>query len=283
LCRSRTPFLGLATALACVAFLIPVARPASAAASAQRPTKLWLIKVNDLAAIGDRYGHDFRWQACGLGTGGPFASTSGPCSPGQVPIYANFRTFRKAVRAGILKRGMTVLFDQETWPWTPAWEQADPARYLIEAGQIAQAHGITLIESVYATKASTEINLAVASARYASVVSIQSQRFDLDPPIPPAQGKAGALGKFLRFVQDAVGAIRAHNKRVPILAGLATDGGGFPVTAADMTAEYNAAYPLVQGFWLNADQWPTGPAGGCETTGCGATGRAFLSRIGVRN
>lgn len=260
-----------------MAFLIPVARPASAAIAAKRPTKLWLIKTNDLAAIGNRYGHDFRWQACGLGTGGPFASTTGPCLPGQVPIYANLRTFRQAVIHHKLQRGMTVLFDQETWQWTPAWEQADPALYLMEAGQIARAHGITIIETVYATSPASEIAQAAASARYASVVAIQSQRFDGNPPT------ATGPGKFLIFVRDAVGAIRLRNKTVPIVAGLATDAGGWPVTAAEITAEYNAAYPLVQGFWLNANQWKSGQPNGCETTGCGAIGDAFLHSIGVKN
>jgi hypothetical protein len=217
--------------LGVVVSVIAAARPASAAS---RPPKLVLIKVNDLAAVGSRYGHDFRWIACGLGTAPPYATGIGKCKPGQVPIYANFKTFRQDVRSGLLHQGMTILFDQETWPWTPKREQAVPALYLKEAGQIAVAHHVTIIESVQAGTVSQEVALAAVSAQWASVVSIQSQIYDRNPRA------------FLAYVQQEVPAIRAINKKVPIIAGLATDAGAIPVTAALMVREYRISYQYVQ-------------------------------------
>jgi hypothetical protein len=76
--------------------------------------------------------------------------------------------------------------------------------------------------------------------------------------------------------------IRAVNKQVSIIAGLATDEGSIPVTAAIMVREYRLSYQCVQGFWLNANQWDNGPADRCQRTGCGAIGRAFLTATGVR-
>jgi hypothetical protein len=233
------------------------------------PSELALIKQNDLAAIGKQYAPDFHWIACGLGTAPPYASKRGPCHRGQVPIYASYWTLEKAIAAGAVTSGMTVLFDQEPWKWTPVREQDHPEYYIRAAAELAQANDVFIIETVYEPTVAGEIAVEEAAAPYASVVSIQSQKYDQHPD------------QFTNYVSESVAAIRTISATVPIMAGLATDAGGVPVTASEMVREYDQTYGLVSYFWLNANQWgpPTGK--GCAPKGCGRVGARFLADIGV--
>ncbi len=264
--RPRLPVYGLIIVLTSLALIVP-AVSASAAATAPRPTKLWLVKDNDLAAFGTRYGHDFRWIGCGIGTAPPFASKNGPCKPRQARIYGDYWKFRKAVLDGNQAKGTTVVFDQEHWRWTPLLEQEHPWLYEKLAGELARQHHIFIIMTTSERTEAAEIADAAAAAPYASAVEIQSQFLDRRPRY------------FRDYVSTAVSKIRKASKTVPILAGLASDAGGVPVTAFDMTTEYRAVYGMVSGFWVNADQWRRGV--GCATTGCGPIVDQFLANIGV--
>ncbi len=270
--RPLLPGYGLVTVLACLALTLS-ATAASAATSAARPmksakpTKLWLVKDNDLAAIGNTYGHDFRWVACGIGTAPPFASNNGPCAAGQARIYGDYWKFRKAVLDGQQAPGTTVVFDQEHWRWTPLLQQEHPWLYEKLAGLLARKHHIFIIMTTSEQSAAAEIADAAAAAPYASAVAVQSQYLD------------GRPRYFRAYVIEAVSKIRKASKTVPILAGLAPDAGGVPITAFDMTVEYRAVYAMVSGFWVNADQWQRGV--GCATTGCGQIVDQFLANIGV--
>jgi hypothetical protein len=241
----------------------------SYASAAPGPSKLAFIKQNDLAAIGKKNAPDFNWIACGLGTAPPYASKTGPCRKGQVPIYASYWTLQKAIASGKVRPGMTVLFDQEVWKWTPAREQAHPEYYIKAAAQLAHANNVFIIESVYEPTMASEIAVEVAAAPYADVVSIQSQKTDQHP------------GEFISYVEQSVAAIRAVSPTVPIMAGLATDADGHPVTASKMVREYDGTYNLVDYFWLNADQWAPPTGQGCAPRGCGGVGARFLADIGV--
>jgi hypothetical protein len=242
----------------------------SYASAAPGPSKLAFIKQNDLAAIGKKYAADFNWIACGLGTAPPYASKTGPCRKGQVPIYASYWTLQKAIASGKVRPGMTILFDQEIWKWTPAREQAHPEYYIKAAAQIAHADSVFIIESVYEPTLASEIAVEVAAAPYADVLSIQSQRTDQHP------------GEFVNYVSQSVAKIRAVSATVPIMAGLATDADGHPVTARKMVREYDETYNLVDYFWLNANQWAPPTGQGCAPRGCGGVGARFLADIGVK-
>lgn len=242
------------------ALSLPTIWAASARGAATHETKLWLIKQNDLHVIGDKYRHDFRWVVCGISTGLK-------CKGRQPVVYTSYFAFRRAVRAGHLRRGATVIFDQETWHGTPPAEQKQPLRYLKLAGKLAHTNGIFIIMTPYQRGWAAEIAADAAAAPYAAVVGVQSQRLDASPV------------KFRRYLRRAIAAIRAASPTVPIMAGLAPDAGGTPVSAADMTREYRAAYPLVSGFWLNVPEWPNGT--GCAPKGCPFVARAFLHTIGV--
>lgn len=263
--------LVLAATVLCVAVLGSWAGAGSADAStAPGPSKLALIKRNDLAVVGRRYAPDFGWIACGVGTAPPRGPRAGRCRRGQVPTYASYWALRNAIAAGRVTSGMTVLFDQETWKWTPAREQAHPQYYIRAAAQLAHAHGVFIIETVYEPTLAAEIAVEVAAAPYADVISIQSQKTDQHPD------------QFTRYVAQSVAAIRAVSPAVPVMAGLATDAGGHPVTAAMMVREYDQTYAMVSYFWLNAAQWPPPRGHGCAPLGCGPTGARFLADIGVK-
>lgn len=234
------------------------------------PSKLVLIKQNDLAAIGKRYAPDFKWVACGLGTAPPYGSKTGPCHQRQVQTYASYWTLKKAIARGKVTRGMTILFDQETWKWTPEREQAHPEYFIKAAARLAHANGVFIIESAYERTTASEIAVEVAAAPYADVVSIQSQKTDQHPD------------QFTNYVSESVAAIRAVSPTVPIMAGLATDAGGHPVTASMMVREYDQTYNMVNYFWLNAAQWAPPVGKGCAPRGCGPTGARFLADIGVK-
>jgi len=266
----KRQLLGLATTLLGIALLgiWSDAGPLQAAAS-PGPSKLALIKQNDLAAIGKKYAPDFHWIACGVRTAPPYASRTGPCRSGQVPTYASYWKLEKAIAAGKVTSGMTILFDQEIWPATPPREQAHPEYYIKAAAQLAHAHGVFIVETVYEPTVAEEIAVEVAAAPYADVVAIQSQEMDQHPD------------GFASYVSESVQAIRAVSSTVPIMAGLATDADGHPVTASRMVREYDQTYSMVSYFWLNASQWAPPRGRGCAPRGCGRIADRFLADIGL--
>jgi hypothetical protein len=241
----------------------------SDASTSPGPSKLALIKQNDLAVIGRKYAPDFNWIACGLGTAGRDDTSTGPCRKGQVPVYASYWALKNAIGSGQVTPGMTILFDQEIWKWTPVREQAHPEYYIRAAAQLAHANGVFIIESVYEPTTAGEIAVEVAAAPYADVISIQSQKLDQHP------------GRFTSYVAQSVAAIRAVSPTVPIMAGLATDAGGQPVTAGEMVREYDQTYNMVSYFWLNAAEWPPPRGQGCAPRGCGRVADRFLADIGA--
>ncbi len=266
---SRT-LTGLAVAAIAAALALSTSGYASASPGPLRlrvpaPTKLALIKDNDLAAIGNQFAPSFPWIACGLGTAPPYASRTGKCKAGQVPIYASYWAFKSAIADGRLKLGQVVLFDQEGWAWTPKAEQDHPDRYARLIGQLASGAGLYVVFTAAERGEAAELAVDEAAAPYVAAVTVQSQRYDANP------------AQFRRYINRAVRDLRAASPTVSIIAGLATDAGGIPVSATDMLREYRAAYPLVTGFWVNADQWRSGK--GCSTTGCGAVGARFLRLI----
>ncbi|HEY2077376.1 MAG TPA: hypothetical protein VGH53_13675, partial [Streptosporangiaceae bacterium] len=154
------------------------------------PGKLWLIKQNDLAAIGTQYQPLFRWVACGVATAnGPGGVPGGACSPGQVPTFGNYFLLKQAIADGQVVTGQTILFDQEPWVLTPPREQAKPGQYARMIGKLCQAHGIRLIFTATDHVLSAAIPVDKIAAHYAYAVSIQTQRNDGDP------------AKFIRFAR----------------------------------------------------------------------------------
>ncbi len=235
----------------------------------------WLIKDNDLAVIGGI--GSYQWIGCGLTTAPLTPRNYTPCHPGQDRIYASWWRFRDAVRDGRQPAGSTAIFDNETWAYTPKIEQADQRKYERLAGRLARARGITLVMTPYAPTQAAMIADDVTAGRYASVVEIQSQSL-IGARARPLLDDVPA---FAAFVAADVAAIRKASPTVPILAGLATDAGGIPVTAAQMFDAYQAIRASVAGFWLNADTWARPRGRGCAPAGCPLVAAAFLADLGV--
>lgn len=229
--------------------------------------QVWLIKSNDLAVLNNM--GTYKWVACGLGTGPPYASTTGPCKPGQDPTYADYWTFKDKVLNGTQAKGSTVIFDDEIWTWTPKLEQEHQLYYEKLAGQLAAKYDISMVMTPFAKSEAGKISDDVTAAQYAPVVDIQSQEYDNHP------------SEYKAFVLKDVAAMHKVNKNVTILAGLATDEGGTPSTANNILQSYDSVKSYVQGFWLNANQWAPPTGTGCAPVGCPAVGIQFLEDIGI--
>jgi hypothetical protein len=80
---------------------------------------------------------------------------------------------------------------------------------------------------------------------------------------------------------NTIQAIRQTSKTIPILAGLAPDAGGTPVSVYDMVQDYSGVYGLVAGYWLNADTWSPPRGTGCAVQGCPQVVRGFLKATGL--
>jgi hypothetical protein len=104
--------------------------------------RLWLAKDNDLAVIGEG---TYTWVACGITTNPRNINQVLPCRAGQTPIYTSYRVLTHAIASHALRRGKTVLFDQEGWTATPKWERQRPVYYLGQACQAAHKAGLIMI------------------------------------------------------------------------------------------------------------------------------------------
>ena len=231
--------------------------PAAAWAAAGPPPAHWLAKSSDLPRMATR--SQFQWVSCG-GPGGL------PCQAGDVPTFTDYNVFYKWAPA---HPGATVLYDPERWAATPAWQWEHMYRYLIRFDNRAHAYGIRVIAAP--VRDTSELtSLEVTAAKYgAYAVDIQRQAL------------TGQPARYGAWMKAAAAAIRVANPRTLVLAGIATDAGGRPVTVAQIVASYTAARAYVDGWWLNAAIWTAAKGGtGCAVTGCRAVGAAFLAEIG---
>ena len=268
----KLAILGSALALIPVTWLAPgdTAYAATTAYSPVDPTLMagqtWMIKDDDLAIIGGI--GSYEWVGCGESTAPGTANNFTPCQPGEDPIYTNYDTFVNDINDGTLSSGDTVIFDDENWPLTPAWERVDQVQYQTEAIQAANANGITLISTPFAVSRRALVKEEVAAAEAgASVVEIQAQATDNNPRV------------YAKFVAGAVKAIRRANPNIMILAGLATDANGVPASANALYESYQAVKQDVASFWLNADTRTNGK--GCSPKGCPKVALQFLADLGV--
>jgi hypothetical protein len=230
----------------------------------------WLVKSNDLALLGQQAADEglvmprFTWVGCG-GLSDPDA-----CLPGQQPIYTNYQSLRAAAEAGMAG---TAVFDIEPWRRTPADERANPGFYICKAARLQQTDPrLKVIITPYVKPPGAMLHEDVTAAScHAYAVDIQSQFANANPEA------------FNAFIQRDVGDIRAVNKKVLILAGLATNSPGVQ-TPQDLVSDYHAALADgVQGFWLNAADW--GHENHCTAAeggpGCPEVGVKFLEDIGL--
>lgn len=253
---------------------------APAVAAAKTAPVRWLVKTNDLALLQAQATYDgvtlpgFTWEGCGG------LSDPGKCAKGQDPIYTSYWSVEYKARqhyAGV------VIFDIETWSYTPAAQRADPLKWICRAARLEQTDKrLRIIITPYSRSRSTMIAEDAEAARCgAYAVDIQSQFANGHP-----------YTEFRPFVDSAVRAIRKASRKVIILAGLATNN---PVVqkATALVSDYRYALKAgVQGFWLNANNWNTAGKNRCQPPelgpapidggfGCPQIGIEFLEDIGL--
>jgi len=262
-----------ATATAAALLVAALALAPAAAVAAARPTTQhlrWLVKSNDLVLLQKQAAKDgralplFTWVGCG-GRSDPDA-----CMSGQDPIFTNYWPLKARAQA---KWTGTAIFDIEEWRKTPTEQRLHPRAWICRAARLQRAdRGLKVIITPYDKPAQLMVSEDVAAAKCGAYgVDIQSQFIN------------GYPKRLAKFIHSAVAAIRKANKRIIILAGLATNNPHVE-TAGLLAADYHAALANgVQGFWLNANDWQgenhcKAAQGGA---GCPQIGVKFLADIGM--
>lgn len=158
-----------------------------------------------------------------------------------------------------------VIYDPESWQFTPADQQHDPVAGVRVAADAAHANGAILIATpavdlmrVLAPGAHGDrygaflrTGIVEGAARYADVLEIQ------------AQGSETNVAQYRSFVAAAAQQARSANPHVVILAGLSTNPTGHHVSSTQLLQAAQSVRGIVDGFWLNV------PAGGAYCPTCG--------------
>jgi hypothetical protein len=184
--------------------------------------------------------------------------------------FRNYADLKRALDSGkdgskLPKEVKAVLWDPESWEFTPAEEQHDIAKYAQLAAEAAHGHGLILIATPATDLTRTlspnvktnrydeflRLGIATAAARYADIYEVQ------------AQGSLGNLELYTHFVKGAAVQARAANPKVIVFAGLSTNPSGKHVTPKDLYDAVMATRGDVAGYWLNI------PGGGPACPKCG--------------
>jgi hypothetical protein len=174
-----------------------------------------------------------------------------------VPVisFKSFGAIREALQMGRLGpeiRG--VMYDYESWRFTPEEEQRNPAGYVKQAADLVHAHGLLFLTApainLVTVMAPAEdrnrlydtylrLGIAADAARYADVFDIQAQRFEHNTEL------------YARFVRQAAAQARQANPKVVVLAGVSTQPFGPRVTADDILGAIASTCDVVDGYWFN--------------------------------
>ncbi len=265
-----------AAAAAALAFLLtslPI-QPARADAAPKAAKPLLLVKSGDWqritaqAAAGSVSLPVPALDACG----GPY---NWPCSYPGAPVQVS-ASYQGVMRIARLAAHVTILFDDETWPETPARQHVNAMYWLCKAARAVRAlhePGVRLIETPYDTTAALILAEDVQAVKCGAYgVDVQSQFTDSKPWL------------FRWFVTADIQAMRKVRKHVVILAGISTNGpAGFlsvPVLVKDFRYAMAAG---ANGIWANVPDW--GVRNKCGAAqggpGCPEIGIRFLQAIGL--
>jgi hypothetical protein len=196
--------------------------------------------------------------------------------PGQSPVpgfdagivaaFPSASALMAAITGGQLPPGTSaVLYDPETWAFTPEAEQRTVVEAARRAAALAHAHGLRFVVApgldLTAVLAPAEpgprwrvflaLRLAASLAATADVIDLQAQSLERN------------AGAYSRFVVAAAAQARAANPAIRVLAGLSTNPPGPPVTARELTAAATGSLGALDGYWLNI------PARGQRCPSCG--------------
>ena len=180
------------------------------------------------------------------------------------PSYAAMKTALEESK--VPAEVKAIIYDNESWNFTPKEEQLDLDRYEKLAAEAVHSHGRQLIATPAADLVPVlnpqvergkrydeylRLGIATKAARYADVYEIQ------------AQGSLDNVDWYVRFVKGAAAQARAANPKVVVFAGLSTNPSGKKVTAGQLFDAVQATRGDVDGYWLNI------PGGGAYCPKCG--------------
>jgi hypothetical protein len=203
-----------------------------------------------------------------------------PPLPGVVaePVvtFASAAALESAVKAGQLPSGtFGVLYDPESWVFTPVTEQQNPVQAATAAAAVAHAHGLRLIvapaldlTTVSASGGTDpgwrqflDLDLVGRLAKVADVVELQAQSLEQDTNV------------YTAFVQAAAAQASAARPGIDLLAGLSTNPPGVAMEARQLTAAIQATRSVVDGYWLNV------PVPGMQCPTCNAARPAIAVQV----
>jgi hypothetical protein len=257
-------------------------------------TPLLLVKSNDLALLQACAAQgsticpqqaatgvtlpSFTWTGCG-GLSDPLK-----CQPGQVPIQTAESAVWEMAQDGYAG---PVVFDIETWSFTPAIERANPLKYICMAAKLVKADPkLQVIITPYSGIPGSY--MAMTAAQQVSMIAEEAQAarcgaYAVDIQSQFANGHP--VTQFGPFVEAAVDAMRKQSATAIILAGLATNN-PVPQTLRHLVADWKAALADgVQGFWVNAADWSDQGKNRCTAAqggpGCPVTGVQLLEAVGL--
>jgi hypothetical protein len=181
--------------------------------------------------------------------------------------FTSYAALRQALENGQVPAEVkAIIYDNESWEFTPSEEQHDLDRFEKLAAEIIHRHGRLFIATPAADLVPVlspsvqkggrydeylRLGIAQSAARYADVYEIQ------------AQGSEDNLTLYTRFVKAAAAQARAANPKVLVFAGLSTNPSGKKVTSRQLYDAVQATRAAVDGYWLNV------PGGGAYCPKCG--------------
>lgn len=232
-----------------------------AASTSPSPYPLWFLSGpgNEAEAMAtDSNGIAFFSQA-GLRTFYPIDHNVAPPSTWSVIYfkkYASYESFQSDVNTPgkIQKEAKVVVYDNESWSFTPAAEQADPVGYAKRFADLAHANGFQfantpaedLMQQFFPGK---NKYLAFVSYGYAAQVApscdyyqIQGQQIENDTTGDSTNPS------FDWFTKQVTGQALAANPKVVVLGGVVAKSG---YTSTDIVHAVDSTIGAVSGHWLN--------------------------------
>jgi hypothetical protein len=232
----------------------------------------WLISASALSMINNidsSLGENFFDNACTYVIGSPI-----PAGWSSIPTtgFRSFADFSTAITNGTIDTiTRAVLYDNESWSFTPPIEQTNPALYMVLFGNLAHAYGYAFVGTpaldlvplqpgyVSGTPSweqylSMQFPAAVAQAD-ADLYNIQAQSLE------PAIGANPGSSTYVSLVKGAVSQARIVNSGTSAFAGISTAPAGHIVTADQIYEAMVRTEKAVSGYWLNIP----GPGPTCPT------------------
>lgn len=189
-------------------------------------------------------------------------------------VTADFKSFSSpngmaaSVAAGDLPAGTgALLYDPESWSFTPPAEQHDLGHYVSMAVSLAHQHGWQLIVTpgVDLTKV-LDPSVAASNGRYQAFLSsgLDQAVASADVVDVQAQSDERVSANYASFVKAAADQLHKANPKVVVISGLSSNPPIGVVTSQELADAMAVVAGFVQGYWMNI---PNGPNPSCP--GCG--------------